>query len=346
MPYFVCEVTSADIVVVGNYDDYSSDPYKTLEIRVEIEDARVRAWGRQLYALVGMFFLPVFVDALWFRGGGDVQWVERATDASRREEDCEAAAATSLTEDSQVVAMPDWNDGETPPRYGILWLATDEVREVFEERASEVCVALLALRERNAIRFLARLKTYGKARLALKDGSVVEILRNMVELAGDEPTGDELVDGTTSDDCTRKNNKGEVAGEIITGIICSPVLILAYVGYPIMIGMMNVTTFIIAMIESALTVARNLVFSLIPYALLRRWCTYFSNPNLSIQKSVKDDGKEVWELLTTLVYAGNSNQSNYFTCGLPPSIPVDVLRPGDTIKVGFGPFEYWCLFRN
>jgi hypothetical protein len=100
----------------------------------------VRAWGRQLYALVGMFYLPVFVDALWLRGGGDVQWVERATDASRR--------------------------------------------------------------------------------------------------------------------------------------------------------------------------------------------------------------KEVWELLTTLVYAGNSNQSNCFTCGLPRSIPIDVLRPGDTIKVGFGPFEYWCLFRN
>jgi hypothetical protein len=274
----------------------------------------VRAWGRQLYALVGMFYLPVFVDALWLRGGGEVQWVERATDASRREEDCEAAASTSLTEDSQVVAIPDWNDGETPPRYGILWLATNEVQEVFEERASEVCVALLALRESNAIRFLARLKTYGKARLALKDGSVVEILRNMVELAGDE-----LVDGTTSDDCTRKNNKGEVAEQLFVGIVCSPVLILAYVGYPIMIGLINVTTFIIAMIESALKVARNLVFALIPYALLRRWCKYFSNPNLSIQKSVKDDGKEVWELLTTLVYAGNSNQSNYFTCGLPRS---------------------------
>lgn len=327
MPYVVCEVTSVERKTREAATEHGSYLYDTLEIRAEIEDARVRAWGRQFYALVGMFFLPVVVDALWFRGGGDVRWVERATDASRYKADCEAAAPSLTDEDSRVVAVPDWTQGETPPRYGNLSMAMSEVREVFEERTSEVCVALLALRRMDAIRFMARLKTYGKARLALKDGSVVEILPNMVELA----------------DKTRKKEKTWKMGKIIANVICSPLIVVASVAYLFSIVSTNGYNLAMLIINAALVVARNLVFALIPYALLRRWCTYFSNLNVSIQKSVKDDGKEVWELLTTLNY--DSNQwANYFMRF--PSIPIDVLRPGDTIKVGFGPFEHWCLFLN
>ena len=303
--------------------------YDTLEIRAEIEDARVRAWGRQFYALVGMFFLPVVVDALWFRGGGDVQRAERATgSASRYKADCEAAAPSLTDEDSRVLAMPNWTQGETPPRYGNLSIAMSEVREVFEERTSEVCVALLALRRVDALSLLSRLKRYGKARLALKDGSVVEILPNMVELTGKARTKEMMWK----------------MGQVIAAIVCSPLIIVASAGYLFSIASTNGFGLAMLIINAAIVVARNLVFALIPYALLRRWCKYFINTHdLSIQKSVKDDGKEVWELLTTLIY--DSNQWwNYFMRF--PSIPVNALRPGDTIKVGFGPFAYWCLFHN
>ena len=329
MPHVVCEVISVVKKQREAASEHGSYLYDTLEIRAEIEDARVRAWGRQFYALVGMFFLPVVVDAFWFRGGGDAQWVERETGrGSRYKADCEAAAATSLTDDSQVLAMPNWTRGETPPRYDNLSIAMSEVREVFEERTSEVCVALSALRRVDALSLLSRLKRYGKARLLLKDGSAVEILPNMVELTGKARTKEMMWK----------------MGQVIAAIVCSPLIIVASAGYLFSIASTNGFGLAMLIINLAILVARNLVFALIPYALLRRWCKYYINTHeLSIQKSVKNDGKEVWELLTTLIY--DSNQScNYFMRFT--SIPVNALRPGDTIKVGFGPFAYWCLFRN
>ena len=360
MPYVVCEVTSKKEEEHTSEGDANGPggTYYTLEIQAEIADENVRTWGRQLYALVGMFYLPVLIDGLWFlRAGGDVRRVvDGERGAASRDGDCEAAAPSLTDEESQVVASFDWTDGETPPQYAILSLAMSEVREVFKERSSEVREALLALRERDALAFLSRLKRYGKAHLALRDGSVVEILPNMVKPAVDEPAVDELADGT-------REKKRLEPGEIITAVVCSPLLIFASAGYPIMMGMSYGFGFAMIMINSALILARNLVFALIPYALMRRWwcnyfintnhvmqrrvngCNYFINNNLIIQKSVNDDGKEAWELLTTLTYGMEDHAS--FTCDRARSRDdLDNLRPGDTIKVGFGPFEHWCLFRN
>lgn len=319
MPHVVCEVTSVGISTHEKVLDESGSRqrYNGLEIRAEIVDARVRTWGRQLYAFVGMFYIPIVVDALWFPGfNGDVQLVADAEQGASRDEDCEAASPSLTDEESQVVTTPDWTDGErtdgeTPPRYAILSLATSKVREVFEERTSEVCVALLALNHSDAHKFLSRLERYGKARLALKDGSVVEILPNMVK---------------------------ERTGGIITAIIWSPIIILYSVAGVLYAGPHSV----FFMIDVVFRLASNLVFALIPYSLLRKWVRYFDNTHLSIQKNVKEDGTEVWELRPTLKY--DFDLCMELTCKPKPLIPIDRLRPGDKIKVGFGPFEHWCLF--
>jgi len=348
MPRVVCEVTSVKKEHHEGDTEGGYPSYDEVEVRAEIADENVRTWGRQLYALVGVFYIPVVVDALWFRGKPDVQDAVEAAERLKvgsceasREADCEAAVG-SLTgnegSDTQGVSTPDWSgENETvPPRYGILSTKTSEVHEVFKEQTSEVCVALLALQKKDAFALVARLKAYGKARVALKDGSVVEILPNMVELAVEK-----------METVAKVEKEKLTVGELLTLIIFVPLAGATYVvGYPIMLVLVHLLNLIVIMIGSAFTLAHNVIFALTPLALLRERCKYFNNGIVSIRKSINDDGKEVWELLTTLTYY--DNQINYLPCAddKGPSIPIDALRPGDKIKVGFGPFEHWCLFLN
>ena len=46
----------------------------------------LRAWGRQLYGFLGILYLPLFVDALWFGNGSHVKLadVEPETEKNRQ----------------------------------------------------------------------------------------------------------------------------------------------------------------------------------------------------------------------------------------------------------------------
>jgi len=70
MPYHrACEVTSYDRTDgVKDLDEHGgkSSPYVTEEIRCKIPEEDLCPWGMQLYAFLGIFYLPVFIDMLWF----------------------------------------------------------------------------------------------------------------------------------------------------------------------------------------------------------------------------------------------------------------------------------------
>lgn len=92
------------------------------------------------------------------------------------------------------------------------------------------------------------------------------------------------------------------------------------------------------LIYSAFALVWNLFVLVTPFALLDLLgVSYFKNMNVRIWKSTRKYDKEGDMMELALELPGET------PCGFETLI----IRPvkGDKIKVCFGPFEYWCLFR-
>ena len=293
MPYYTCEVKSQERSRVES-EEGSHDVVK---IRCEIPKEDLRAWGRQLYGFLGILYLPLFVDALWFGNGSHVK----------------LADVEPETEKNRQIVEP----------------VGKALGKVFKRQTPAVVDALAALRDQDALALLAKIETQGKAELNIEGGSV-EILAGMVRRY------------ETSSDAERSSN-WEVRmtiEETCCFLICLPILtpMVAW-GYASFNGcfLANIA------IGSVFLLVRNLVFALIPLAVLGD--RHFENIHLRVRRvaSVANDGKEVWELITEV----ELGLHRFLTpCAYLPSWGILSLRPGDKIKVGFGPFEYLCLFRN
>lgn len=293
MPYYTCEVKSQERSRVES-EEGSHDVVK---IRCEIPKEDLRAWGRQLYGFLGILYLPLFVDALWFGNGSHVK----------------LADVEPETEKNRQIVEP----------------VGKALGKVFKRQTPAVVDALAALRDQDALALLAKIETQGKAELNIEGGSV-EILAGMVRRY------------ETSSDAERSSNWEErmTIEETCCFLICLPILtpMVAW-GYASFNGcfLANIA------IGSVFLLVRNLVFALIPLAVLGD--RHFENIHLRVRRvaSVANDGKEVWELITEV----ELGLHRFLTpCAYLPSWGILSLRPGDKIKVGFGPFEYLCLFRN
>ena len=201
--------------------------------------------------------------------------------------------------------------------------------KVFKRQTSAVVDALAALRDQDALALLAKIETQGKAELNIEGGSV-EILAGMVRRY------------ETSSDAERSSDPEErwTIEETCSFLICLPILTPMFAW-----GHASFNAYFLAIIAigSVFLLVRNLVFALIPLAVLGD--RHFENIHLRVRRvaSVANDGKEVWELITEV----ELGLHRFLTpCAYLPSWGILSLRPGDKIKVGFGPFEYLCLFRN
>ena len=293
MPYYTCEVKSQERSRVES-EEGSHDVVK---IRCEIPKEDLRAWGRQLYGFLGILYLPLFVDALWFGNGSHVK----------------LADVEPETEKNRQIVEP----------------VGKALGKVFKRQTPAVVDALAALRDQDALALLAKIETQGKAELNIEGGSV-EILAGMVRRY------------ETSSDAERSSDPEErwTIEETCSFLICLPILTPMFAW-----GHASLNAYFLAIIAigSVFLLVRNLVFALIPLAVLGD--RHFQNIHLRVRRvaSVANDGKEVWELITEV----ELGLHRFLTpCAYLPSWGILSLRPGDKIKVGFGPFEYLCLFRN
>ena len=333
MPYYTCEVKSQERSRVES-EEGSHDVVK---IRCEIPKEDLRAWGRQLYGFLGILYLPLFVDALWFGNGSHVKLadVEPETEKNRQivEPVGKALGKVFKRQTPAVVdalaALRDQDALETEKNRQIVEPVGKALGKVFKRQTPAVVDALAALRDQDALALLAKIETQGKAELNIEGGSV-EILAGMVRRY------------ETSSDAERSSNWEErmTIEETCCFLICLPILtpMVAW-GYASFNGcfLANIA------IGSVFLLVRNLVFALIPLAVLGD--RHFENIHLRVRRvaSVANDGKEVWELITEV----ELGLHRFLTpCAYLPSWGILSLRPGDKIKVGFGPFEYLCLFRN
>ena len=107
------------------------------------------------------------------------------------------------------------------------------------------------------------------------------------------------------------------------------------VGFPILIFGPEIL-FMLIPAYVLITSAFSILFHLVYYVL---WdVRYFGNDAFSMRETIIY-GEEVWE-----VSVGDTAKLRKFPKESPP-FPFN-LSQGDRIKVGFGPFEYWCLFRK
>ena len=302
MPYYTCEVTSLRERRHLAYAENSVHPdlrnsYYSLEIRCKVPNDDLRPWGRQLYGFLGIFYLPVLVDALWFGGDVNVQLVDVEAQASRV---CEAPQ----------------------PRKKVL-LCYSRVSSAFGDRGEAVYDALHALRNEDKLALVEKIEAHGKAELEIEGGSV-EILPSMVYRKYPKSW--------------EEKSKEERLHQIFGTIAGFPMIIVSYaVLYAVFLA--------IPVIGSALLLIQNLVLAMYTVDQLGDRDTYSNNFKVCVQKtrSTAEDDEEVWELNTSV---------DFDRIGKPilrmfiPTFPINHLRPGDKIKVGFGPFEYLCLFRN
>ena len=289
MPYYTCEVKSQELSRVES-EEGSHDVVK---IRCEIPKEDLRAWGRQLYGFLGILYLPLFVDGLWFGTGSHVK----------------LADVEPKTEKNRQIIEP----------------VGKALGKVFKRQTPAVVDALAALRDQDALALLAKIETQGKAELNIEGGSV-EILAGMVRRY------------ETSSDAERSSDPEErwTIERTCSNLICLPVIVWGN-AFCHACFLANIA------IASVFLLVRNLVFALIPLAVLGD--QHFENIHLRVRRvaSVANDGKEVWELITEVEFLHHGCLT---PCAYEPSWGILSLRPGDKIKVGFGPFEYLCLFRN
>ena len=115
-----------------------------------------------------------------------------------------------------------------------------------------------------------------------------------------------------------------------------PIALCAYVGNGL-IGLFC------SLLGCAFVLVGNLVSAL-------RGEQYIGNRLLKMRKMsyTNADGEEVWELVTELSYGHVPGEKDFGpkfgNSWHPPLFPIDHLSVGDMLKVGFGPFEYWCVF--
>ena len=215
MPYYLCEVDSLEQERRKGTIDTMEDTWKVewdvLVIRSRFSKKNLRPWGLQLYAVVGIFFLPLVIDTLWFHfglmGNHHVQLVKPMKTAL-------VSRCNTLTD--QGVFLP---------------------------------IALCAY-----------------------------------------------------------------VGNGLFGLFCS-------------------------LLGCAFVLVGNLVSAL-------RGEQYIGNRLLKMRKMsyTNADGEEVWELVTELSWGHDHGNAGHGNSWHPPLFPIDHLSVGDMLKVGFGPFEYWCVF--
>ncbi|GMH92468.1 hypothetical protein TrST_g1905 [Triparma strigata] len=74
MPYHICEVSSV-VQTEEGASEHGVQPYYLQKINSKFPMESWRPWGRQLYAFLGIFYLPRVIDEMWvfLTDGSDIQ---------------------------------------------------------------------------------------------------------------------------------------------------------------------------------------------------------------------------------------------------------------------------------
>lgn len=197
-----------------------------------------------------------------------------------------------------------------------------EVGRVFKRKGRMVFETLSSMPERQLRKLAKKVEAQGKAELEIGDGTV-EILPGMVKISKTDSLGCRvpwvclILEHNPEDGLMFK----------IFHLVCLPVYAVVFLAY---LWAVLVHEVFPPLVYSAFAPVWNLFLLVIPFAfldLLGVW--YFENLNVRIRKSTRmnDEEEEMMEL----------------------ALESSCLNPnpgrGDKIKVCFGPFEYWCLFR-
>ena len=220
--------------------------------------------GRQLYGFLGILYLPLFVDALWFGNGSHVKLadVEPETEKNRQiVEPVGKALGKVFKRQTPAVVL----DRETEKNRQIVEPVGKALGKVFKRQTPAVVDALAALRDQDALALLAKIETQGKAELNIEGGSV-EILAGMVRRY------------ETSSDAERSSDEERRTIEEVQ----LPHM-LAHIDAYVRMGSRLLNAYFLAIIAigSGFLLVRNLVFALIPLAVLGD--RHFQNIHLRVE---------------------------------------------------------------
>lgn len=200
-----------------------------------------------------------------------------------------------------------------------------EVKRVFKSKGRMVFGRLSSMPERQLRKLAKKVEAQGKAELEIGDGTV-EILPGMVKISKTDSLGWRvpwvglIPEHKSEDGLMRK----------IFHLVCLPVYVVVFLAYLWAVLVHALYALANLLIYPAFASVWNLFLLVIPFAFLDLLgVSYFQSLNVGIRKSTRmnDEEEEMMEL------------------ALETSCGVTNPETGDKIKVCFGPFEYWCLFR-